>query len=119
VRGFSAVSLLLIDEASWVSDELYKSLRPMLAVSSFNAHNGGPSGRLCAPGGELWLMSTPAGKQGFFYDEWSDGGAVWERVTGLATECPRIEAAFLEEERRSLGEAVLSRSTCASSGIAG
>ena len=32
VRGFSKVSLLLIDEAAWVPDALYKALRPMLAV---------------------------------------------------------------------------------------
>ena len=32
VRGFSAVSLLLIDEAARVEDAMYKSLRPMLAV---------------------------------------------------------------------------------------
>src|SRR5580658_6813344 len=32
VRGFSAVSLLLIDEAARVEDAVYKSLRPMLAV---------------------------------------------------------------------------------------
>lgn len=34
VRGFSAVSLLLVDEASRVSDNLYKAIRSMLAVSS-------------------------------------------------------------------------------------
>ena len=33
VRGFSAVSLMLIDEAARVADEMYKALRPMLAVS--------------------------------------------------------------------------------------
>jgi hypothetical protein len=32
VRGFSAVSLMLIDEASRVSDDLYQAVRPMLAV---------------------------------------------------------------------------------------
>jgi hypothetical protein len=33
IRGFSAVSLLLVDEASRVPDELYLAVRPMLAVS--------------------------------------------------------------------------------------
>jgi phage FluMu gp28-like protein len=88
VRGFSAVSLLLIDEAARVTDELYKSLRPMLAASR----------------GDLWLMSTPFGKRGFFYDEWAEGGSGWERVSGPATECSRIDAAFLDDERRALGE---------------
>jgi len=88
VRGFSAVSLMLIDEAARVSDEMYKSVRPMLAVGD----------------GDLWLMSTPFGKRGFFWEEWADGGTQWERVVVPATECCRIQASFLEEERRSLGD---------------
>jgi Terminase large subunit, T4likevirus-type, N-terminal len=88
VRGFSAVSLMLIDEAARVSDEMYKSVRPMLAVGD----------------GDLWLMSTPFGKRGFFWEEWANGGEGWERVAVPATACPRILASFLEEERRSLGD---------------
>ena len=88
IRGFSAVSLLLVDEASRVSDELYLSIRPMLAVSD----------------GTLWLMSTPHGQQGFFHDTWAHGGAEWRRFRAPATECPRIGAAFLEEERAAMGE---------------
>jgi hypothetical protein len=87
VRGFSAVSLLLIDEASRVPDALYKSLRPVMAVAK----------------GDMWLMSTPYGKRGFFYEEWAHGGKRWERVLALATECARIPAEFLDEERASLG----------------
>jgi len=34
IRGFSAVSLLLVDEASRVNDALYLAIRPMLAVSA-------------------------------------------------------------------------------------
>jgi len=88
VRGFSAVSLLLVDEASRVSDELYLTIRPMLAVS----------------GGALWLMSTPFGKRGFFYEVWTGGGTGWERVRAPATECPRISQAYLKEEREAMGE---------------
>ncbi|MCU1238952.1 MAG: hypothetical protein JWP63_6919 [Candidatus Solibacter sp.] len=88
VRGFSAVSLLLVDEASRVSDDLYRAIRPMLAVS----------------GGTLWLVSTPRGKRGFFYEEWAKGGDRWERVTVRAEDCARIPADFLKEERRSQGE---------------
>jgi hypothetical protein len=87
VRGFSAVSLLLVDEAARVSDELYLALRPMLAVSE----------------GTLWLMSTPYGKRGFFYEAWESGGE-WERFQVTAEECPRISQRFLEEERRAMGE---------------
>jgi hypothetical protein len=85
VRGFSAVSLLLIDEASRVSDEMYDALRPMLGTTD----------------GDLWLMSTPRGKSGFFYEAWEYGGPEWVRVSGPATESPQIGRRFLEEERAS------------------
>jgi len=88
IRGFSAVSLLLVDEASRVNDDLYMAIRPMLAVS----------------GGALWLMSTPFGKRGFFYEAWSGGTGEWEKILVPAPECPRIPAKFLDEERRTMGE---------------
>src|SRR5580698_7902307 len=88
VRGFSAVSLMLVDEASRVSDELYLAIRPMLAVSD----------------GALWLMSTPFGKRGFFYEAWAHSGPEWERIRASAMECPRISRQFLEEERATMGD---------------
>ena len=87
VRGFAGVSLLLIDEASMVADGQYKALRPMLAAS----------------GGDLWLMSTPCGKRGFFYHAWAHGGDRWARFSVKATECARISKDFLEEERQEMG----------------
>ena len=88
IRGFSAVALLLVDEASRVSDDLYRAIRPMLAVSQ----------------GALWLMSTPFGKRGFFWQAWTKGGPGWTRVRVPADECPRISRAVLEEERNELGD---------------
>ncbi len=85
VRGFSAVSLIVIDEASRVKDEMYQSLRPMLAVGD----------------GDLWLMSTPNGQSGFFYEVWAGGDEEWYRVSATAEECSRIPKEFLEEERRA------------------
>jgi hypothetical protein len=89
LRGYSAVSLLLIDEAARVADATYLALRPMLAV-----------GR-----GDLWLMSTPFGKNGFFHEAWEYGGDEWFRMSVPATECPRIEKDFLEGERKAMGTA--------------
>jgi hypothetical protein len=86
VRGFSGVDLLIVDEAARVADELYYAVRPMLAVS----------------GGRLLMLSTPFGKRGVFYEEWT-GGSAWERYTVTAEECPRIPSKFLEEERKTLG----------------
>jgi hypothetical protein len=88
VRGFSAVSLMLIDEAARVSDDLYKAVSPMLAVGD----------------GDLWLMSTPFGQRGFFYEEWANGGDRWERLSVPASECARIAPQFLEEQRKSMGD---------------
>jgi hypothetical protein len=87
IRGYSGAALLVIDEAARVPDDLYRSVRPMLAVS----------------GGGLVGLSTPFGKRGWFYSEWT-GTAPWRRVTITASECPRIPAEFLAEERAALGE---------------
>ncbi|HSL82166.1 MAG TPA: hypothetical protein VLF66_05285, partial [Thermoanaerobaculia bacterium] len=86
-RGFSGVRLLAVDEAARVADELYYSVRPMLAVS----------------GGRLVALSTPFGTRGWWYDAWRSEEP-WERYEVPAKECPRISADFLEEERRSMGE---------------
>ncbi|HEY3230517.1 MAG TPA: terminase family protein [Roseiflexaceae bacterium] len=86
IRGYSGVALLIIDEAARVPDDLYFAVRPMLAVS----------------GGRLLLLSTPFGQRGFFYEAWRADEA-WERYEVPATMCPRISAAFLEEERRAIG----------------
>jgi hypothetical protein len=85
IRGFSGVDLLLVDEASRVADELYYAVRPMLAVS----------------GGRLMMLTTPYGRRGVFYGEWTGDGA-WERYEVPASQCPRISEGFLEEERKSL-----------------
>jgi hypothetical protein len=85
IRGFSGASLLIVDEASRVADELYFAVRPMLAVS----------------GGALMMLTTPYGKRGIFYEEWTSGHG-WERYEVPASECPRIPASFLEEEREAL-----------------
>jgi len=88
VRGYSGAALIIEDEAARVPDDLYFAVRPMLAVS----------------GGRLILMSTPFGKRGHFFREWTEGGDGWERIEITAHNCPRISPAFLEEERASLGE---------------
>jgi hypothetical protein len=87
IRGYSGAALIIIDEAARVPDELYMAVRPMLAVS----------------GGRLAAMSTPWGKRGWWHDEWTSGED-WIRFEVPATQCPRIPPAFLEKERRSMGE---------------
>jgi hypothetical protein len=89
VRGYSGASLLILDEASRVEDELVHAVRPMLSVS----------------GGDLVMASTPYGKRGVFHREWT-GGVGWQRFEIPASEVPRISREFLREERLSLPERV-------------
>ncbi|MBK5290360.1 MAG: hypothetical protein JJE04_01530 [Acidobacteriia bacterium] len=88
VRGFSAVSFVVVDEAARVREEMYTAVRPMLAVGD----------------GDLWLLSTPAGQSGYFWDAWTFGGEGWTRVQVRADECGRMSRAFLEEERAAMTE---------------
>ena len=55
-----------------VEDAVYKALRPMLAVG----------------GGDLWLLTTPNGRWGFFYENWASGSDDWTRVAMPA--CRRV-----------------------------
>jgi hypothetical protein len=87
MRGFSAVDLLVIDEAAQVRDEQYLAAGPMLAVKN----------------GALWVLSTPYGARGFFWKEWEMGGEGWLRLEVKATDCPRLSAEFLERERLRIG----------------
>jgi hypothetical protein len=84
-RSFSAVTLLLEDEAARVADALYNSVRPMLAVSN----------------GRHVLMSTPFGKQNHFFKIWDQERDLWEWYEIPAEKCPRITKEFLEEEQRT------------------
>lgn len=82
VRGFSGTALLVIDEASYASDDLYVSVMPFLATSD----------------GTMWVISTPNGQTGLFYDLWHNEKLVhWHRFRLTADQCPRIPAEFLAE----------------------
>jgi hypothetical protein len=87
VRGYSA-DLLIIDEAARVSDELYGSVLPMLAVT----------------GGRMITMSTPFGQSGWWARAWYDTGERWQRVKITADQCPRITPEILDEAVLELGE---------------
>lgn len=62
IVGFSAVTLLIIDEAARVSDALYNLVRPFLAASEA-VH--GRAGRMV-------VASTPFGKRGWFHEAWQN-----------------------------------------------
>jgi hypothetical protein len=96
IVGYSAIALLIIDEASKTRDEMYALLRPVLAVSK----------------GQLLVLSTPFGKRGWFWEEWKhcleqeaqSQPTRWERIQATAHECGRIDPTWLAQERASIGE---------------
>jgi hypothetical protein len=96
IRCFSSISLLILDEAARVPDDIYRAVRPMLAVSS----------------GRMICLSTPRGKRGFFFEAWLKGGADWQRIEIPASRVPRIKPEFLEEERRGMGESWFRQEYC-------
>ena len=98
IRGYSRISMLVIDEAARVPDDLYRAVRPMLAVSN----------------GRLVCLSTPYGRRGFFHDAWARGGDDWKRIEVPAAQVPRITAEFLAQERRALGESWFRQEYCCS-----
>lgn len=85
IRGYSA-DVLVVDEASRVDDSLYAAVSPMLAVT----------------GGRLIALSTPAGRRGWFYE--ATRSSRWRTITVMASECPRISAEWLVEERDRIGD---------------
>jgi hypothetical protein len=98
IRGYSGITLLIIDEAARVPDDLYKAARPMLVAS----------------GGRMICMSTPCGKRGFFYDCWANGGDDWHRIEIPATKVSHIDPDRLERNRRAMGESWYRQEFCCS-----
>lgn len=86
IRSYSGVTMLIIDEASRVADEVYQAVKPMLAVS----------------GGALVLLSTPFGQRGFFYKRFLEPEH-WKQVIITCDEVARIPESHLEDERREHG----------------
>jgi len=86
IRGLSGIDVLILDEAARCSIDLVAAIRPMLAISN----------------GRLVILTTPAGRVGWFPDEW-EHGIGYQRFSVRADECPRISKEFLDSERRALG----------------
>jgi len=88
LRGIGNVDPLVMDEAGHLDEAVWVKTEPMRAVTN----------------GVLWLVSTPNGRMGRFWETWQYGGPEWERHKATAYECPRISAEFLAEQRETLGE---------------
>jgi hypothetical protein len=87
LRAFAGVGAVICDEASRVSDDVFQAVMPMVAVSR----------------GLVILLSTPNGRANLFgrLDEERPGDWHFTSVNALSN--PRLDADFLESERRTLG----------------
>ena len=93
VRSYTA-HLVVIDEGAQVKDEVYDAVMPLLAI-----HDG-----------TLWVLGTPQGKSGRFYEIWVNGDELeWLKSQRKTADTGRVSAKFLESERRMKGEAVMRR----------
>jgi len=87
IRGYSAPTMIIMDEAGYVSDEVFVGADPMLEVSQ----------------GQFILASTPNGTTGFFYTEAKNPRYTQFRVPWK--DCPRISPESIEGKRLLYGEA--------------
>jgi len=84
VRGLSAVTLALIDEATLTPTELRNAISPMLSTT----------------GGPIWSMATARGCSGWFFDDWHNtdlGFVVKSKVTH--DQLDHISADYIAKER--------------------
>ena len=83
-RGYSNPDMIILDEASRIPDIVYRSgVRPMLTDNT-----------KC----EMILLSTPFGKDGFFYRAWNSDSRAWSKYE------VRSPWTVLESDQRTLLE---------------
>jgi len=80
IRGFT-IDLLIADEAAFIPEEVWVAVTPMLTITK----------------GDIWLLSTPHGRAGFYYRCFND-----EKYTSFhisSEDCPRKDQDFLDHEK--------------------
>lgn len=90
IMGFT-IDFLFIDEAAYVNDVVWNSIRPVIAVS-----------RKTRGFGWIFLLSTPFGKGGFFYKSFFDDEFLQIHVS--SENCDRIPKDFLAKEKKRLSK---------------
>ena len=95
IRGLTVDGWIVADEAARVSDELVAALRPM---------------RARRPEARFAMLSTAWSRTDPFWTAWDSDDPTWIRLTATAGTDPTLfTQAFLEQERRALGEHAFNR----------
>lgn len=90
IRGFT-VDLLIADEAAYIPEVVWNSVIPMIAVS-----------RKTRGFGWIFLLSTPFGKGGYYFDSFQDADFRQWHVS--SEDCDRIPKSLLLKERRRMSK---------------
>ena len=85
LRTFTLTNLV-VDEAAPMAREIFVATMPMLSVT----------------GGVMDIMSTPRGKEGFFYDCSKDD--TFRKFYVSAEDCPRHKKDFLENQKKQMSK---------------
>ena len=73
---------------AYADDELVNSLRAMQAT-------------VAAP--QILALSTPNGRRGYFFEQFTSNDKSWKRILVKSSECPRISPEWLAEQLREMG----------------
>jgi len=90
IRGFT-IDMLIADEAAYIPEEVWVAVEPMIAVS-----------RSQRGFGYIVLLSTPAGKGGYFYNSFTDKDFRSWHIP--ITMCKRISKSFVARKRQTLSK---------------
>ena len=90
-RGFAGARLLILDEAARIPDDIFHAVLPMVASE-----------------GQMFALSTPWGKRGWFYDLHLDETNGWERHRVTVHESAQWSERRIAEVRASVGSFIWS-----------
>jgi len=86
IMGFT-INLLIADEAAFIPEEVWNSIIPALAVAK----------------GNIWLLSTPFIKKGYYYNCFTD--PAFTSFHTSSEDCPRKDEVFLARQKEVLTKA--------------
>lgn len=86
IMGFT-INLLIADEAAFIPEEVWNSVIPALAITR----------------GEIWLLSTPYLKRGYYFQCFEDPSFTSFHTS--SEDCPRKDVKFLDQQRKNLTRA--------------
>ena len=86
IMGFT-IDLLIADEAAFIPEEVWNSVIPALAITR----------------GEIWLLSTPFVKEGYYYHCFQD--SAFTSFHTSSEDCPRKDQVFLDRQKEVLTKA--------------